>query len=140
MLWGLYYGVLLLAEKLLLGRLLDRLPAFLRWALTFVLVNLGWVLFSITDLQSLLAVLRIMFAWQPFQWRAVLAADASVCSKLLSIPAGLLFSFPVLKKLETRETGLFWTAAVNIGYLALFGVCVLFIVSSSFTPFLYFNF
>ena len=43
LLWGLYYGVLLVVEKFWLGKVLDKLPSLLRWLYTFFVVNLGWV-------------------------------------------------------------------------------------------------
>ena len=41
LLWGLYYGVLLILEKLFLGRVLQKLPRFLRRLLTFLIAALG---------------------------------------------------------------------------------------------------
>ena len=139
-LWGLYYGGLLLIEKLVIGKRIERVPAFLRWFMTFTLVTLGWVLFNITDAQALLSVLRTMFVYRPTAWGALLKLDASICSKLIMIPAALLFSFPIAKHWTQPEAGTLRSIAVNAGYLALFLVCVMFIVSSSFTPFIYFNF
>ena len=38
--------------------------------------------------------------------------------------------------LLTERTG----PLASLGYLALFGLCILFLISASFTPFIYFNF
>ena len=138
-LWGLYYGVLLLNEKLVIGKRIERVPRVLRWLVTFVLVNIGWVLFNLTDMQTLLSTLRDMFVYAPTDWRGLLALDASVCSKALALPFALLFSFPVFRHLELSEKGP-GLLAVNGAFFALLLVCVMFIVSSSFTPFVYFNF
>lgn len=43
--WGLYYGVLLIAEKFVLQKPLSRLPAAVRHALTLLGVLVGWVFF-----------------------------------------------------------------------------------------------
>ena len=45
MLWGLYYGLLLLAEKLFLAPKLERLPQKVQQTYCFILVLFGWVLF-----------------------------------------------------------------------------------------------
>ena len=132
--WGLYYGVLLLAEKLVLGKRLERVPRLLRWLVTFTLVNVGWVMFRLTDAGQLAAVLRGMFVYAPTDWRALLALDASVVSRLLMVPLALWLSFPVQRVPEKAGP------LLSLGYLALFGLCVLFLVSASFTPFIYFNF
>ena len=138
-LWGLYYGVLLLIEKLVIGKRIERVPPLLRWAVTFALVNVGWVLFNITDMHVLLAKLFGMFVYAPTDWRALLSLDASICSKALFLPFALLFSFPIVKKSAATEKGL-RLIAVNGVHLVLFVVCIMFIISSSFTPFVYFNF
>ena len=138
-LWGLYYGVLLLIEKLVIGKRIERVPRVLRWLVTFVLVNVGWVLFNLTDIQTLLSTLRDMFVYVPTDWQGLLALDTSVCSKALALPFALLFSFPVFRHLELPEKGP-GLIAVNGAFLVLLLVCVMFIVSSSFTPFVYFNF
>ncbi len=51
-LWGLYWGVLILAEKLFLQRLLDRLPSFVGHLWCIVLFFFGWLLFSVTGLHN----------------------------------------------------------------------------------------
>lgn len=48
--WGLYYGGLLLVEKFLLAKLLDKLPGFVRTLLTVLAVIVGWVFFFSPDL------------------------------------------------------------------------------------------
>ena len=139
-LWGLYYGVLLLVEKLVIGKRLERVPTALRRLVTFVLVTLGWVLFNLSDSRVLLPVLRRMFVFSPSDWRALLSLDTSVCSKLLMILPALLLCFPYPKKWTLREDGVAASLAVNALYAALLVLCVLFTISSSFTPFIYFNF
>lgn len=54
LLWGLYYGVLLILEKFVLHRLWERIPSFLRVLFTFALVMLGWVLFAVSDVNEAL--------------------------------------------------------------------------------------
>ena len=139
-LWGLYYGVLLLIEKLIIGRRIERIPTFLRWLVTFSLVNLGWVFFHISDAQTLLSVLRTMFVYRPTAWRALLALDTSICSKLCALPFALLFSFPVIRHRAAAEKSTMCTALAGARLFALLLVCIMFIISASFTPFIYFNF
>ena len=46
LLWGLYFGLLLILEKFVLRKYLDRLPAFFQHAYAFLLVVFGWVFFE----------------------------------------------------------------------------------------------
>lgn len=52
MLWGLYYGILLMLEKLFLLDVLAKCPAVLRHAYCAVAVVAGWVLFSVSGLRN----------------------------------------------------------------------------------------
>lgn len=49
-LWGIFYGVLLICEKLFLLKLLEKAPAFVGRIYTILAVMLGWVLFAFDDL------------------------------------------------------------------------------------------
>ena len=52
-LWGLYFGILLMVEKYFLNRILERLPGIIRHAYGFAVAAFGWVLFSATSLSQI---------------------------------------------------------------------------------------
>ena len=138
-LWGLYYAVLLVLEKLVLGHVLDKLPSLVRWLYAFFVVNLGWVLFNLTDFTQLAHALHTMFVWQGTDLAGVLEANSSVLYGLIYLPLAFLLSFPLVKKLPKRNTCV--GALLEDGaYGLLFLVSVIFIVSSSYNPFIYFRF
>ena len=43
--WGLYFGVLIVLEKLFLGKILEKIPKTFGLLYTFIIVALGWVFF-----------------------------------------------------------------------------------------------
>ena len=57
MLWGLYYGLLLILEKFVLKKYLDRLPSAVQHIYTLIIVVIGWGLFYFTDINQLLGFL-----------------------------------------------------------------------------------
>ena len=59
--WGLYFGVLLIVEKLFLLRFLKKLPAFFQHVYTMLLVMLGWAIFSFDSLGNGIAYIRALF-------------------------------------------------------------------------------
>ena len=61
--WGLYYGVLLVLEKMVWGKALARLPAALQHIYTLFLVVIGWALFAIEDMGQLGQYLKCMFGF-----------------------------------------------------------------------------
>ena len=61
LLWGLYYAVWMLLERLFLGRYLEKLPSALRHVYTMLVVLVGWALFAVEGLDRL-----SMFLWTLF--------------------------------------------------------------------------
>lgn len=138
-LWGLYYGLLLLLEKLVLGKALEKLPKLLRWAYAMFFVLIGWVLFNLTDFAQMSFALQMMFKGVPTDWVGVISANSNILYALLFMPLGILCMFPWAKKFpKPQSAGL--TLVYNVGALVLFALCLVFIFSSTYNPFIYFRF
>lgn len=137
--WGLYYGVLLIIEKLVVKKLLDKLPKFVGWIYTAFIVLIGWVIFSITDFSEMLFALKQMFTFVPTDFAAVISHNAKLLYSALYLPLGLLFMFPIAKKLSDSENT-FVYALYNVVVALLFAVCVVYMFGSTYNPFIYFRF
>ena len=139
LLWGLYFGVLLLLEKLILGRVLDRLPQLVRWAYAFLLVVLGWVLFRAESLDQVVWYVQAMFTPAQGLNRLTLYCLHEYGAELL---AACLACIPLAGWLRSREQqgrGLL-TLGANAWAFGVFGLSVVWLISSSFNPFIYFRF
>lgn len=143
-LWGLYYGVLLLLEKYVWGKALEKLPAVVRHIYALLIVVVGFVIFSFDDMGALGQYLRGMFAGN----EAFLGTDFfwHIRNYGTVLLAAVLLAFPIYPKLlcfvEKRgETArVLWMIAGMVGYLLCFlltGACL---VSDTYNPFLYFRF
>ena len=139
LLWGLYYGVLLLIEKLWLGKYLERLPKALRWLLCMIIVCIGWVMFNLTDFVQMRCALARMFSFTHVQLAQSIGADVSIVPPLLWMLPALVFSTPVCRRVHLGES---CGAEIvrNVVCLALLAVCIVFSVSATFNPFIYFRF
>lgn len=139
-LWGLYYGFILMAEKAVLDRMGKKTVTSLwGWAYAFIVVNLGWVLFHLTDFAMLKSVLHDMFIYHPTDWLRLMAENSDTLLALVYIPIGLFFSFPVLTFIAERKTTTMIMVRTIAAVLLLF-LSIVYIVSSSFHPFIYFRF
>ncbi len=139
MLWGFYYGVLLLAEKLVLKKVLDKMPKFLTWIYSMFFVLIGWVIFNQSDMTQLANTLKMMFNFTPTNISAAIMQDTNILLAVLYIPLGILCMLPWKNWIKLPDN----TAVQSIKYLAciaLFFVSVIFIISSSYNPFIYFRF
>ncbi len=138
--WGLHYCMLLIIEKLFLRKLLEKTPALFQHIYTLFFVCIGMTFFTVTDSAYLLEVLKELFMFTPSDWTGLLLLDTSICSKLIFIPFGLIFSFPVYRRINIDENRFIPALMVNGVYIALFAVSVMYIISSSYNPFIYFRF
>ena len=58
--WGLYYGILLLLEKFVLKKYIDKLPDFVKHIYTIVLVFIGWMIFAFDDSKYLFEFIKAL--------------------------------------------------------------------------------
>ncbi len=133
--WGFYYGVLLLIEKLILGKCIRRWPKVLQWLYTMVIVVIGWVFFASPDLTAALAYLRVMFSAAPGTGTVLLLPWLGL-AVMGSAAAG-----PWAKDLWEKGKDRKWMPlAEALLCLAALLLCVGSLVSDSYNPFLYFRF
>ena len=141
LLWGGYFGLLLILEKFVFGKLLQRLPAFFGWLYTALAVLLGWVLFAFEDAGTGLSDLSAMLGG------GAGGADAFALRSLLD-GAGLLLlcalgSTPLcagalrqLKAAHPRLHAVLTAALLAAGFV----FCLTYVVDAGYNPFLYFRF
>ena len=145
-LWGLYYGLLLLGEKFLWGKAIARTPAVVQHVYTLLAVLLGWLVFRAAGVDEVLRFLQGMFGGAP----AGLWSE-QVTYLLLQYRWELLvacvLSCPVVPTLLARceKNGGKTAAAVlyvvmPLLALVLAGWSCVRLVSSGFNPFIYFQF
>ena len=139
--WGIYYGLLLLFEKLFLNKVLSKLPSIINWIYTFVIVMIGWMIFRSNTLNELLLFIKSMFSYKHTDWITILADNLSTFNSLVFIIPAFIFSFPIFKKLnENYSNKTVYEIILNIILLTLFLICIICLTSSSYNPFIYFRF
>lgn len=135
-LWGLYYAVLLILEKLFLGRLIIRLPAFIRHILTLFIVAFGWGIFYYTDIDLWRAFVDRLFVYHIDTTDTIHFALAYLPVFLIACPASTMFPRKILKSI--RRSGMSFIEIMLL--IILFILCTAALVSQSYNPFIYFRF
>ena len=142
MLWGLYYGLLLLAEKLFLAPKLERLPQKVQQTYCFILVLFGWVLFFSPTLKDAFVYIGNMFGIGGSGF-----IDSTglyyLTSNLILLVICALCSTPWLWKKFRRFTlqkGKYPSVAAAVVYTAIFILSIAYLVNATYNPFLYFRF
>ena len=136
MIWGLYHGVILMAEKYLFKK--KALPAVPGHILTLLIVCVGWVFFSANSLADAGVTLRAMagFARGGLADHTALSLLAAHGAWLL---AGILCCLPQADRLKNAMIERNKVALVA-ATLAILGLSIAFLVTKNYNPFLYFRF
>ena len=140
-LWGVFYGGILIFEKFFLLNRLQKAPVLVRRLYTLLCVMVGWVLFAFEDIGKGWAFLKVMFGG------AALCGSTAMYQLLSYLPLLTLCAVaatPLGKRIYHRfsdQCGARLGAAVEVAGLALTAVlAVAFLISGSYNPFLYFRF
>lgn len=144
LLWGLYYGILLILEKYVWGALLERLPGIIQRVYAFVLAMIGWVFFfspNISQAQNYIGMMFGMGANGLADRQAVFLLTTHWLLFLLCIAGSSSMGWSLLRAVtESYKKGRTQRAASCIVYIGLFVISVSFLVTETFNPFLYFRF
>ena len=135
--WGLYYGILLLLEKFVLKKYIDKLPDFVKHIYTIVLVFIGWMIFAFDDSKYLFGFIKALTS-NKFVDSAFLYYFKNY---FLILVIATLFSLPVYPKVKEKMNNSIFTSLLSISiYVILFIVTLSYLVSDTYNPFLYFRF
>lgn len=140
--WGLYYGVILIIEKYLLSPVLDRLPDVVRHIYSIVLVVIGWVLFFSSSFGQAADYIRVMFGAGAHGFTdresMYLLTSNLILWLILIFGSTPLVHFRYEHMLRSKK----WNTTIinSVVYVALFIVCIAYLVTETYNPFLYFRF
>lgn len=129
-LWGLYFFILICVEKLFLGNFLKNHVVFSHLYTIFFLI-IGWCIFAITDIGSLVIYIKKMFAMDfSSDWIYYIR------NYFIVIILCVISSTPIVIKIYNSMNKVFKSILIVV----LFIISVAYLVDSSYNPFLYFRF
>lgn len=138
-LWGLYYGLLLILEKFVLKKFLDRLPSFVQHIYTLFIVIIGWGLFYFTDVGQLGEFMADLFNFG----NGICGNQAFnlIMSNLPMLIIAAVASTPLAAMLYNRfeHTHFMWIPE-TLYCMGVLAVSTASLVNQSYNPFLYFRF
>ncbi len=152
-LWGIYYFVLLMLEKVFLLEEMKRWPVFVRHIYSKFFILVGWVVFAVEDFGRMGSYLKAMFGIE----RDFMGTEAVYYMRMYAILFVVLIvaSTRIPRKVKDRleehmlqaEPGLDVRRGRKIGYIiySVYTLLILFLsigmlVGGSYNPFLYFRF
>ena len=134
-LWGVYFGVIMIFEKVFLLKYLEKLPNVISRSYLLITVILSWVLFSMDSLKSIKDYFMVMFGFG--QGNLIDDNFMYLISNYgILLIIGVIFTTPVSKYIKKyiREELMYFV------YIIILILVTAYLVDSTFNPFLYFRF
>lgn len=143
--WGIYYGVLLLIEKFFLGKYLKKLPSVFQHIYCMFFVMIGWNLFVFDDMGRGLDFMRALFGGYGqgmFDQETVYLLYNNMILLVILLVGSTQLPKKIGERLCRALAGCDAAVIVvkNVFYAAIFLLSVAWLVDASFNPFLYFRF
>ena len=139
-LWGVFFGIILMIEKAFFDYTSKKnFNSILGWAYCFIIVNTSWVLFHIENFSFLHKVFHRMFCWSSTDWTRLMAENSDIVQTVGLLPIAFILSLPTLNKLWTSKNR-YVVLLRDLAAVVAFLLCFVYIISSSFHPFIYFRF
>lgn len=139
-LWGLYFGILLMIEKSFLLKKLEKSNALVAHSYTLFLILISWVIFAFDDFGNLLHYLRMMFGFEGLSFINSYFMFF-IRNNIFLLIILCIVSTPFIKNyyhryIENKK----WEVLVPVLVVVGLVLCTAFIVDASYNPFLYFRF
>lgn len=144
-LWGIIHGIAVMIEKCVQNKgWYAKIPAWLKWAVTVTFVYFTWILFASDDIPGAINSYRLLFLGMQnqtlnFTWEYYLTRKTII----LLLIAGLGSVASAIKMPERVKKWLLGNWQISTYRIALLGLLVLdvmFVVNSTYSPFIYFQF
>lgn len=134
--WGLYFGVFIILERLFLQNALQKLPPLLQHLYFVFFILIGWVIFVFDDLSAGLEYLAVMFGMGGGS-----VADQAflylLSSNFILLLAAFIGSVPRLRLVKRVAAVPFFQP---VFYFIVFIFASAYLVGATYNPFLYFRF
>jgi alginate O-acetyltransferase complex protein AlgI len=139
--WGAYFGALLIFEKLVLKDILQKIPA-LGHIYTIAAVMFGWVIFRAESLPHISTILSAMFGANGSGSALELAKNGLLKPiYIVVMAAGVICSVPISKKIKGYlEKGKKRAYIIDAASVVALILCIMMLAQGAYNPFIYFRF
>ena len=138
--WGLYFGILLIIEKLFLGKVLEKTPKLLNRIYVLFIVMISFIIFSRSGVNNILTSIGGLFGLNNSSLTS-LESIYYLKSYAVILILGIVGSAPIMKKIfENKKMEKLTNILEPVFLLVILVISTSYIIDGSFNPFLYFRF
>ncbi|MCH5350280.1 MAG: MBOAT family protein [Oscillospiraceae bacterium] len=139
--WGLYFGVLIIIERAGWGKILEKLPAAVSMLYTFLIAVFGWVLFDTDTLSDAGRYILAMFGGggvlSDSTSAYIFSSNALIYLLCIFASTNLFRKFMAYFKKKEKQA---YSYAVSVAVACVLLLCTSYLVDATYNPFLYFRF
>lgn len=144
MIWGAYFGALLLLEKLYLGQRLEKASGFVRHLYAVALIAIGWGIFYFEDMKNLGRFFKSLIGFAPGGFTNI-STNSIFAQNIWLFFAAIALSTPIIPRIKrslcTSKSAARALGTVGVLFnLAILLVSSMMLVNTTNNPFLYFKF
>ena len=140
--WGMYFGFILLIEKLYIGKYLKKTKVF-KYIYSLLIIIIGFLIFNTTNVSDIINSVKNMFLINKIPFYS-LETLYYLRSNLVLLIVSILAATPLFKNVVLKVKKTKFKVVVDvlepIVYIILLTLCTAFLIDASFNPFLYFRF
>ena len=148
--WGAWHGLFILIERYLENHKSEKhrnsvigkyLKSVVSWVYTILVVMLGWILFSLSDLGKTIEYVGVMFGIVKYDYVAYDISYFITSRLLLVIGVACILCVPHHRFMEKAAARVkCFDIGKDIGALLLLVICLIKVVNAQYSPFIYFRF
>jgi alginate O-acetyltransferase complex protein AlgI len=145
--WGMGHGAFMVFERIMKNKpSYQKIPAILKWTATTFAIGILWLLFRSPNFSFFIDYMAIMFGQKGFSLIEMTTAFFMTNKIIFTTFIAIILSFPVIpilkEKFERRyeNADVVITAVENVFALAVLIFGLMYMVNSTYSPFLYFQF
>lgn len=140
--WGLWHGLFMIIERLIRNKSwYIKIPNIIKWLFTMFIIIIGWIFFSFNTIQDAFKFILVLFG---FTHNKIISFEFSYFMNfrmLVWLIISILLSTPLLSNILKKYNSIKYFEIIKTIFLSiLLIICIIFMVNSSYSPFIYFQF
>lgn len=138
--WGLYFGIILIIEKFILIKYLEKIPSVFRRIYTLFLVLISWVIFAFDSFSQGMAYIKVLFNFSSgelFNNNSIYLLYTNIILFIILFFASTNLPKRLWEKINLKNKAI---TIENIYLLFILILSIAYLVDQSYNPFLYFRF
>lgn len=138
-LWGIYFAIILIAEKLFLLQVLKKMPRWIQHIYALVFIVVGWVIFNSTSINQIIVMIKNMFIPTSLMSFAELK-NLRIFYLWPYVVTGFIASTPIFNQLKSKLEAKKLGGLIDVFAILVLFWCIVLLMNDSYNPFIYYRF